>query len=103
MALSEIQSAFSNSLSADTITIQGDSTDRGAYGSGSGGVFINRFGQISGTGTTVYLEGGSSNWNNSLSQTSIIPYYTRAQLMAVASIKQYLEAMAPDTFVDIKI
>lgn len=103
MSSSEIQAAFSNSLSADTITIQGDNTQRGSFGSGSGGVFINRFGQISGKGTTVYLEGGGTDWADALSQTNIIPYYTRAQLMAVSSIKQYLEAMAPNTFVDEKI
>lgn len=103
MASSEIISAFGQSLSADTVTIQGDSTQRGAFGSASGGVFINRFGQISGSGTTVYLEGGSPDWHDSLTQTNITPYYTRAQLMAVASIKQYLAAMAPDTFVDDKI
>lgn len=100
MAYSDIVNAFSSAMSADTVTIKGDTTERGAFGSSSGGVFINRFGQISGSGTTVYLEGGNSNWEGSLTQTNILPYYTRAQLMAVSSIKQYLESMNPDLFVD---
>jgi hypothetical protein len=89
------------------VTVKGDSTKRGASGSASsGGIFINRLGQISGSGSggtlTVTLEGGDAQWDGALTQDGVSPYYTRAQQEMVASLLKYVrshsDAEIEDTF-----
>jgi hypothetical protein len=77
----------------DSVKLKGDNTNRGAFGSGgSGGIYIDRLGNVSGSGaSTITLEGGSGDWDGALSDEPRPAYYTRAQLAALSSITKHLE------------
>lgn len=102
---SDLTNLLSNIGEAETVTVIGDSSMRGGNFTQGSGITISRAGNITGSAAsgkniTITLEGGNAQWDGALTQDQIGPYYTRAQLTLVSSLRQYVESMSNASFED---
>lgn len=102
MALSfaEVKNILDQTIGTlQAVTVNADSTNRGASSSGTSGLLIKRNGEVTGSFTSgsITLEGGGLQWSDSLSQDNAAPYFTRAQRTMLASILNYVGSMSDAT------